>query len=374
MKSVLLLAPLSSVHERFNTANILALKELGCEIHLAANFSVDDHAKAYRERMQQQGFITNHIPFVRSSLFGNLLCIPQLRRLLREGQYDIAHCHTETGGLLTRLCMPSHSKTKYVYTPHGLSFYKGSSLKSQCLYRPLERWICSKMSAVLAMNQEEWEVLRGWNANTARFIHGVGVSLGDIQNVQIDKEKKRKELGVPPHDWLILSAGELNANKNHKVVLQALSRIPDPKPYYLICGEGDQREALTVQIQTLGLADHVLLLGYRYDLPELLAIADVFVFPSYHEGLSVALMQAMAAGLPVVCSPIRGNVDLIVQEQGGDLQSPDDADALCASIATLLRDAPLRKAMGAFNQQKIKAYSIEHVQREIKSIYQELLQ
>ena len=112
----------------------------------------------------------------------------------------------------------------------------------------------------------------------------------------------------------------MTKNKNHTTILKALAMLKD-KPeyetmYYLICGRGDQREALEKEAASLGIASHVRFLGYRHDVPELNICSDVFAFMSFREGMPVALMEAMSCGLPAVCSRIRGNTDLI--EDGVD--------------------------------------------------------
>ena len=190
MKKVLLLAPMSSVHERFNIANINVLKKMNCELHIAANFKLDEHTRRYEQELQQEQIITHHIPFQRSSLRKNLKCIPTLKELFRNEQFDMVHCHTETGGIITRMSMNACKKTKFLYTPHGMSFYKGSSLKSQLIYKPIEKWICNAMSANLAMNEEEYQILCKWNKRSACYIHGIGVRLDTIQDIQIDRKNK----------------------------------------------------------------------------------------------------------------------------------------------------------------------------------------
>lgn len=370
MKKALLLAPMSSVHERFNCANISALKKLSCEIHIAANFELSDHDKEYQKVMKEDGINTHQMPFVRSSLFKNLKVIPKIKELLKSEKFDMVHCHTETGGILTRLSMSADKNAKYVFTPHGMSFYKGSSLKSQLIYYPIEKWICSKMSANFAMNSEELEVLRKWNKPTAKFIHSVGIELSKIQDIDINIEEKRNEFNLPFDAKVILSVGELNKNKNHEVILKAISKISNKENlYYIICGEGEKKECLKDLAGSIGIGERLIMPGYRRDIKEILKIADVFVFPSFHEGLAVSMMEAMAASLPVVCSKIRGNVDLIKDGEGGFLIEPTDIDGFKGAIDKILNDDNLKQAMSVKNLDNIKNFSQERVQGETEEIY-----
>ena len=370
MKKALLLAPMSSVHERFNIANISALSELDYEIHLAANFSVDEHAKEYKKKCEKEGFIVYDIPFFRHSLLNNIKYVKSIKKLLAKEDYDIVHAHTETGGILLRLSLNSDKSTKYIYTAHGMSFYKGSSIKSQLIYRPIERFICQKMDCNVAINQEEFDILSRWNIHTSYFVHGAGFNLDEISNAVVDKNIKKAELGIPTDKKLILSVGELNENKNHSIILKAISNMPyEERPYLLICGEGNKRNELLRLAKSFNYEDSLFLPGYRYDMPEIFNIADIFVFPSFHEGLSFALMQAMAAKLPIVCTEIRGNTDLMDADQGGYFCSPNDELSIKNAIVDLIKDESKRQLFGEHNHTKVLLYDCENVKKELMNIY-----
>ena len=369
MIKALLFAPMSSVHERFNIANILALRELGAEIHLLANFSCDDHALEYKAKCINEQMIVHDIPFSRHSLKENFKYINQIKELLKKQHFDIVHAHTETGGILLRLSMSADKSTKYVYTAHGMSFYKGSSMKSQIVYKPIERFICKKMDCNIAINQEEFEILSHWNESTAHLVHGAGFDLDEIANAVVDVDEKKAELGIPKDRKLILSVGELNENKNHRLILEAISKIPcENRPYLLICGEGEKREELKSLAKSFEYENSVFMPGYRYDMPEIFKIADLFVFPSYHEGLSFALMQAMAAKLPVLCTKIRGNTELLDDNFGGHFFQPNDAEGLSRLISKMLIQSN-RSAFGDYNFKKIQLFSIQCVKRELLDLY-----
>ena len=131
---------------------------------------------------------------------------------------------------------------------------------------------------------------------------------------------------------VILSVGEVNKNKNHKVGIEALAKLRDKNTYYVICGRGPLMEAHKELAQSLGVGDRVILTGYRTDVADFYKMADVFLFPSFREGLPVAVMEAMASGLPVVATRIRGSSDLVQQ---GDLFEPTDVDGIAKAIETL---------------------------------------
>lgn len=116
---------------------------------------------------------------------------------------------------------------------------------------------------------------------------------------------------MPIDSKLILSVGELNKNKNHEVVIRALAEINDATVHYAIAGTGELHDYLENLAKELGISERVHLLGYRTDVAELYKAADLYIHPSLREGLPVAVMEAIASKTPVICSNIRGNVDLV---------------------------------------------------------------
>lgn len=373
MKKALMLVPMGSVHRRFNRANIEALQGLGYQVELAANFENGDgpevHNQEYVAECKGEGIITHSIPFARHSLTGSLKCLPQVKQLLKDGQYDIVHAHTETGGLILRLARGVKGKSRFFYTPHGMSFWKGSSLKSQMIYRPLERWICSGMDMNLGMNQEEVDVLRKWNSKTASYVHGIGLNLERFQKTGRSREEVRAEFGLKEDDKFIVSVGELDDNKNHITVIKALAMLEHKNFKYVVCGVGPNKEMLEKYAQERGLDDKVILAGYRSDIPDILNAADIFVFPSFHEGLPVSALEAMACGLPLACSKIRGNVDIVKDGENGFLFEPDDFVALSLSLEKLFCGEELALSFGKKNKALVIEYSLESLIEELINIY-----
>ena len=375
----LLLAAMGSVHRQHNKANIKALKEIGAIIYLAANFGTDtprekNNAKFVAE-CKRDGINIIDIPFRRGGFITNIFRIPVLNKCLKREKFDIVHVHTETGGLMLRLSCLIQSKcnTKFVYTPHGMSFWKGSSLKSQLVYRPLERWICSAMDMNLGMNMEELENLEQWNKRTAHYVHGVGLNVARMQNPSRSREQMREEFGLAESDKFIASIGELDDNKNHITVIKALATLGRKDFKYVVCGVGPNRDMLLAEAERMGLKENVILAGYRSDIPDVLNAADIFVFPSFHEGMPVSALEAMACGLPIICSEIRGNVDIIREGDNGYLFQPSDVETLARKLEYLLDDAEKRKIMGLKNKENVKDFSLESVTEELKRIYKSVL-
>ena len=375
----LLLAAMGSVHRQHNKANIKALKEIGAIIYLAANFGTDTPREKNNTQFvaecKRDGINIIDIPFRRGGFITNIFQIPVLNKFLKREKFDIVHVHTETGGFMLRLSCLIQSKcnTKFVYTPHGMSFWKGSSLKSQLVYRPLERWICSAMDMNLGMNMEEVENLKRWNKRTAHYVHGVGLNVARMQNPARSREQMREEFGLTESDKFIASIGELDDNKNHITVIKALATLGRKDFKYVVCGVGPNKDMLLAEAEHMGLKENVILAGYRSDIPDVLNAADIFVFPSFHEGMPVSALEAMACGLPIICSEIRGNVDIIREGDNGYLFQPSDVETLARKLEYLLDDAEKRKIMGLKNKEYVKDFSLESVTEELKRIYKSVL-
>ena len=172
-------------------------------------------------------------------------------------------------------------------------------------------------------------------------------------------------------DFMIISVGELNKNKNHQVIIRAIAKLKNKKIKYVLCGQGPLENKLKKLAQELNVERQVKFLGFRKDIPELMHVADLFAFPSFREGLSLSLMEAMASGLPVVCSKIRSNVDLIKHEKGGYLEEATNLIQISNSISKLYDNKILRDMYAKFNKHLIEKYSINSVINKVTRLYKE---
>ncbi len=334
-------------------------------VDIATNESEGKVSACYRE----WGCSVYQIDTSRSPLSkGNLTAIRQIKDLVNTNQYDIVHCHTPVAAMCTRLACRKARKngTKVFYTAHGFHFFKGAPKKNWLLYYPVEKYCARFTDVLITINQEDYEFAKKkLKAKKIEYVPGVGIDLNKFSSVKTDKVAKRVELGIPSDAKLLLSVGELNQNKNHETVIRA---IADTDAYYIIAGEGRLNHHLQSVIAELNLQERVRLLGYRRDVSELCSAADVYVFPSFREGLSVSLMEAMASGLPIVCSKIRGNVDL-VDTNGGALFDPHSIVECKAAIENVKSQKD--NTMGLYNVEKIKKFGLDNVLRIMNKLYEE---
>ncbi len=351
----------------FFKPHVERLVRQGHQVDIACN----DREPALDPFFRELGCGVHRVDFSRQPLSRhNLRAYGQLKQVVGQGGYHIVHCHTPNASLITRLVCRSFRKKRGLqvfYTAHGFHFFKGAPLKNWLIYYPAEKFCSRFTDKLITMNREDYLLAKEkFHSREVCRVPGVGIGLSKFDGICRDRAAGRRELGLPENGKLLLSVGELNENKNHRLVLQALAELNRPDVHYAIAGEGEKRRELLALAETLGLSDRFHLLGYRTDVHRLYGCADVFCFPSFREGLSVALMEAMACGLPCAVSRIRGNVDLI--DGGGQcLFDPRDPAGCRAAIEAMLGSAG--EEARRHNRQRAGSYGMENVLRIMDDIY-----
>lgn len=376
MKKVLMLASVASMIDQFNMQNISILKEKGYEVHVAANF--EQGSTSSNERMEQFKKELNYlnIPFYQIDFSRNVMNIPQnikafnqIKKLMKDNKYEFVHCHSPIGGVCGRLAAKL-TKTKVIYTAHGFHFYKGSSKINWMIYYPIEKCLSYITDVLITINSDDYNLAKQkMKAKKIEYVPGVGVDVDKFKHLQIDKLSKRKDIGVPEDAIMLFSVGELNKNKNHEVIIKSLAELNNPNIHYCIAGRGELDKYLIQLSEELNLSNRVHLLGFRTDVAELYKCADIFCFPSYREGLSVALMEGMASKKAIICSSIRGNLDLIKDGLGGYLCNPNSIFEFKNAINKLMYDKNLCCEMANFNKTYIENFSINVVIEKMHEIY-----
>ena len=369
-KRVLIVATVVKTHiMQFHIPTLKLFKEMGWETAVAARndyANPEDCQIPYCDHFYDVPF--ERVPFMPQ----NAACYKQLKTIIDQGDYQIVHCHTPVGGVLGRLAARNARKngTRVLYTAHGFHFYRGAPLKNWLMYYPVERVCAGFADAVVTINKEDWHLAKKQFKNTSVFyLPGMGVDIDAYSRTDGCEKDYRKALGFDEGDKLILSVGEVNDNKNQKTILEAMTLSQLADVHYLIVGDGNRRIQTEAYAAELNVKDRVHFLGFRNDIAALLHIADVFVFPSYREGLPVSVMEAMAAGVPVVASRIRGNVDLIEDGVNGFLVAPEDAQGYAECIRKLLNNPSLAEEFRNQSLEKIKAYDTGLVIDKLKEIY-----
>lgn len=365
MKKVLFTATVVKTHINvFHLPYLKWFKEQGYEVHVAAKNDFINEPCIIPNC--DKFFNINFVRFPFSKI--NIKVYKELKKIITENNYDIIHCHTPVAGVLTRLAARNSKNTTVIYTAHGFHFFKGAPLLNWLIYYPVERFCARFTDKLITINKEDYERAKRFSLRKngkVYYVLGVGINLEKIQKLKVDVKQKKIELGMSENTPILLSVGELNKNKNHEAVLQALGKLKDKNIVYLICGCGVLKEYLERKIQELHLENKAKLLGYRSDVIEILKTADLFIFPSKREGLPVSVIEAMAAGLPVIASNVRGNRDLIAKE---NLFEPEDVAALTNLIKKQL-EAIENKELKKVDYANLEQYSLKNVLKQMAEIY-----
>ncbi len=383
MKKVLVVASVISFIEWFNKENISYLRDnLKCDVHIACNFDYmndtdEKRTQKYVDEIRGKGIVLHNIPFARNPIDKyNIEAYKQLEKTIEENKFDLIHCHTPTASILTRLAARKARKNGSIvmYTCHGFHFHNASSKKNWLIYYPVERFCARFCDYIVTINKEDFNRAKAFRCKNVRYIHGVGVDINKIKNLEINKREKKESIGVPADKILILSVGELIERKNHEIIIKAIAMLDNADIYYVIAGKGPLKEELKKLAREEGLEDRVIFLGFRTDVYELYHVADISAFPSKIEGLGLAGIEAMAAGVPLVASNVHGILDYVIDGITGYAINPNDIEGYAKTIKKLVDNESLRVKMGKNCLGAVEPFEISNALNDMWEIYREILE
>ncbi len=393
-----------------------------------------ERVDAFRGELEAAGIRTYHVPIPRSisDIKDIISSYRAMKRLCEEGGYTLMHTQSPIGGVVARMAAAKQRKAgmKVIYTAHGFHFFRGAPKANWLLFYPIEKFFSRVTDVLITINQEDFARAGKFHAGKTVCVPGIGIDLdkfagagretpGDSEAMQKDPDgsykkleamqkdpdgsyKKletmqkdpggshkrsqalpdgagfssqelqalRDEFGFLAEDYVLLSLGQLSHRKNQETVIRAVARLADKQIKYLIVGAGELEAHDRKLIRELQIEDRVILAGYRGDVPALMHMADCFVFPSKQEGLPVALMEAMASGIPVICSKIRGNTDLIADREQGILVEPEDGEGFAKAIVEMKNDPAFARRCAMQAKTKVKDFGRETVQGMMREIYE----
>jgi len=378
-KKALVTASVASMIDLFNMDNIRILQEAGYEVHVAANFAFgsitsQERVEEFRKELLDAGVLVYHIPIPRSirAIKNILLSYRQMKQLIETEEYHIVHTQSPIGGVITRFAAGKVRKkgTRVIYTAHGFHFFCGASKLNWLLFYPIERVLSRYTDVLITINQEDYDRANTFHAGEVCYVPGIGVDVDRLQASAGKREDLRKEFGFSEEDFVFLSVGQLSKRKNQETIIRVLEKLPDEHIKYLVVGLGEMEENDRELISRHNLEDRVVLAGYRADIVALMQMADAFVFPSLQEGLPVALMEAMAVGLPVIASRIRGNTDLIRDGVEGRLVEPMDIEGYARAMTEIIHQPQKAQEYGINAKKRMRRFNIECVHTKMKEIYE----
>jgi glycosyltransferase involved in cell wall biosynthesis len=308
----------------------------------------------------------------------DLRTLASLMRVIRRVRPHVVHTHTAKAGAVGRLAAALCGVPVVVHTFHGHVLRGYFSPAKTAVYRTIERGLARRTDRLLTVTDRVRDELLALGVGRPEQYITVplGFDLAPLVQAARRRGELRAELGVGAAP-LVGSVARLVPIKAHEVFLDAAARIhaavPDAR--FLIVGDGECRQALEARVDGLGLRDAVHFLGWRADLDRLYADLDVVVLTSRNEGSPVALIEAMAAGVPVVSTAVGGVPDVVAHGTSGLLAPMDDAAAVAEHTVTLLRDRARALAMGGAGRSRVVAtYSADRLVADIERLYDALLE
>ena len=369
---ILLTATVQSHIVQFHKPLVEMLHEHNCEVHVAAR---DNLAEKNGLKLDFAEKVFD-VPFSRSPKSkDNIKAYKQLKKIIDEGQYDVIHCNTPMGGIVTRLAARKARKngTKVFYTAHGFHFYKGAPKKNWIVFYPIEKFFANHYTdKLITITNEDYDLANKKFKCQIERIHGVGVDEKRYFPIQEDEKKQlRLEMGYNENQKLILCIGELLPNKNQQMAIRMMPEILKkyPDAMLLIAGNGPEKNNLENLTVELGLQNNVKLLGYVTNLEDYQHIADMCVSCSRREGLPLNIVEAMMSGTPVVATYNRGHRELINDEQNGYLVSINDNSSMTEKVLTLLDYSSIYKSISENAILKGNEYSKTAVIEDLRKVY-----
>lgn len=369
MNKLLLVANVSKEHVRkFHIPFIRMMQSQGWQVDVACRLdeSIPECDHAF------------DLPCDRNPFRGRLVkSIRILRKILAQNHYDVVHCHTVTGSIIARIAAAPFRKRglKVFYTNHGIHFFPGAPLHRWLMGYPMERLLAPKTDLLITINQTDYNTAVRYLGQCRAFdqICGIGVELEKFitASSQIDKANYRKSLGITPTDFVITYVAELIPNKNQEMLLQSFHKVLQtlPSARLLLVGPDHYNGKLHQLAQQLAIDDRVSFLGWRSDVPQILAVSDVYAATSRSEGLGLNIIEAMASGLPVVASRNRGHCEIIRDGENGFLVEPDDSHAMAQQILRLASEPDTVTRLTTQAQIDITQYETTSVLQQLSSIY-----
>lgn len=321
------------------------------------------------------------------SVSKDLRALWQIYRALRRHRPHVVHTHMAKAGTVGRLAGVIYNATRgaaprarLLHTYHGHVFegYFGSITSR--VFMAIERWIGHRSDAIVAISpQIQRDVVTTFGIADARRTHLVplGFDLDRFFAVNVETRMRARQLLQLPSDALVVTTvGRLTPIKHHELFLDMAARLAPrhPRLVCLLVGDGESRQALERQVEIAGLRTHVRFLGWRGDLDVVYGATDVFVLTSKNEGTPVALIEAMASGVPAVSTDVGGVRDVLVDAQAGTLVPSGDAAALAEAVDHFVGSPERRRRAGDAARTCVRArYDLSRLADDLEHLYRSLV-
>jgi glycosyltransferase involved in cell wall biosynthesis len=296
--------------------------------------------------------------------------LKHLRQVIRRTGVQLIHTHHLGPLLHVRLL---HLRWPWVHTEHNVPdlareyahpvFQHLKPLRRPAVVTGVSSKVCRYLDGTCHVSAERIRLIPN-GVDLDRFIPAPG------------RDAVRAELGLAPDDEVVGCIGNLRREKNQRLAIEAAALLHRQRPRLrlIMCGDGDRRTDLQQLAGARGISDHVLFLGYRFDVPRILAALDIFCLPSLYEGMPVSVLEAWAAGKPVVATDVIGIRDLIAHNINGMLVPPGQPQAMAEAIGGLLTDSVRMQHMAAAGRDLVtRQYSLKAMVAQYAAVYEQMV-
>ncbi|MFQ5658141.1 MAG: GT4 family glycosyltransferase PelF [Candidatus Methylomirabilales bacterium] len=308
----------------------------------------------------------------------DLIALSKLRRLFRRLRPHIVHTHASKAGTLGRLAAWLSGVPVTVHTFHGHVFQGYFPTPLSQLFVRIERTLARGTSRIVALSDGQRRELLALGIGDPDRIIAIppGLELAPFLTCEAQRGHLRRDLALPQDAPLVGIVGRLVPIKGHGTFLRAARLVAAalPSAFFLVVGDGELRPHLEADVSSLGLQDRVRFLGWCRDLPRIYADLDCLALTSQNEGVPVCLLEAMAAGVPVVATSVGGVPDLVMPGTTGFLIPPEDPQELSEAILNILRDSTRARQMSAAARRHVyPRYDAGSLLTATEKLYEELV-
>ena len=357
---------------------ILALAEMAREAAWTIDILTTDPVCQRMFRSRGIGIVDQDVIWREIRPFRDLRGLFKLYEFLKANSYDLVHTHTSKAGFVGRIAARCAGTPAVVHTAHSFPFHEESGVLSSFMYRYLEACAarCCDRLVTVSEYHREWGLR--WKIGHADKLVAIPNGIDDPMVASTDPASLRAELQLAASEIIFFTPGRLFGGKGLDYLIDALpllaSLIPDRPFRVVLAGEGPLRPALEARAAAMRVSKKLLFLGFRSDIPDLLKVADIVVLPSLHEGMSISLLEAMAAQKPIIATSIGGNLEPTGNGTGALTIPPKNSRALAEAMTTLVRN-PQIAAEKSLNARRLfeAGYKKQIMVDRYRSLYQELL-
>lgn len=358
MKKVLYVATVDIHIKSFHIPYLKMLKENGYEVHVATN----------GEEKFEYCDVKHKICIERNPFsLKNIKAIEQLKKIIEKEKFDIIHCHTPMGSVVTRFASKHARKaygTRVIYTAHGFHFYKGAPKINWLIFYPVEKYLSKYTDDLITINNEDYELaIKKFKAKRTHYVPGVGVDPKkfDFELSQEERHELRKSLGIKDDDIVLIYVAELIKRKNQCMAIESMKELVKGNSKYklLLVGKDSYNGKYQELVKKINLEKSVVFAGYRKDVPKLMKMSDICISTSVQEGLPVNLIEATMCSLPIVATNCRGNRDVVSETNNGIIVSLNDINQFVNEIIKVKLN----------NNVNTKVYELDEILKKIEGIY-----